>query len=176
MKIRIRIECNIILIFSGQYKEIVLLTKAGGGGGGGGGGYGGGGGGGYGGGGGGGYGGGGGGGDYGAPPPSSYGPPSGGGGWGRSFGRRFITTELEKAENTMTSKNSSLNAEQSAPRMESINYHNYGYPFINSNFTRPDWNYSNREELGKHQYLTNSVTNVEDDKEMEPLLRLESDN
>lgn len=59
--------------------------------------------------------------------------------------------------------------------MESINYHNYRYPFINSNFTRPDWNYSNREELGK-RYLTNNVTNVEDDKEMEPLLRSESDN
>ena len=178
-KIWIRIECNIILIFSGQYKEIVLLTKAGGGGGGGGG-YGGGGGG-HGGGGGGGYGGGGGGGggDYGAPPPSSYGPPSGGGGgWGRSFGRRFITTDLERTEHTTsTSKNSPLNAEQPAPRMETTTYHIYRYPFINSNFTRSDWNYSNREELGMHQaYLTNNVTNMENDKEMEPLLRSESDN
>lgn len=156
-------------MLAGQYKEIVLLTKAAGGGTGGG--YGGGGGGGYGGGGGGGYGGGGGGGGggdyYGAPPAMTYGVPSGGG-WGRSFGRQVVTTNPEKINCTNDCTTNSLLKSERKPVLSTnfISYKNYGYPFLNSNFT--NWNYSNHAQPQK--YLINNVSNVE------PLLRRSSDN
>lgn len=149
-------------MLAGQYKEIVLLTKSGGGGGG----YGGGGGGGYGGGGGGGYGGGGGGGGdyYGAPPSMTYGVPSGGGGWGRSFGKRFITTNPDKTNRTNDSTNSLFKSERKPVLSTNFSsYKNYG-----SNFTYSNWNYSNHAQ--PQAYLINNVSNVEKNNGMEPLL------
>lgn len=100
----------------------------------------------------------------------SYGVPSGGG-WGRSFEKRFITTNSDKMNCTNDSTNSLFKSEKKpVPCTNFISSKNYGYPFVNSNFT--NWNYSNHgQQPQKYEYLIKNVSNVENNNEMEPLLR-----
>lgn len=103
----------------------------------------------------------------------SYGVPSGGG-WGRSFGRRFITANNPDKMNCTNNSTNSLFKSEGKPGLNTnfISYKNYGlYPFVNSNFMYSSWNYSNHEQPQKYQYLIKNVSNVENNNGMEPLLR-----